>query len=135
MKNRSVKALSLLLCALLCLTLLPAEALAADPGAERLSVRLAANGDKPTITTQPKNVSAAVGDTVTFKVVATGATQYQWQYSTDGGTTWKDCGATGYDQPTFSFTMKSTFSGRKYRCVVSNSSGSVNSSAATLTVK
>ena len=89
---------------------------------------------KPTITAQPQSATAAVGATVTFQVTATGATKYQWQYSKDGGATWNNCGAAGYDQPTFSFTMAASYSGRKYRCVVSNAAGSVTSAAVTLTV-
>ena len=79
-------------------------------------------------------MTAAAGATVTFQVGATGATRYQWQYTKDGGATWKDCGAAGYDQPTFSFPMSASYSGRRYRCVVSNDWGSVTSAAVTLTL-
>lgn len=85
---------------------------------------------KPTITTQPNNVTAADGATVTLKVVATGATKYQWQYNKGGS--WKNCTSTGYDKDTFSFTMAASFNGRKYRCVVSNASGAVVSNTVVL---
>ena len=35
---------------------------------------------KPTIKTQPKDVTVSAGETATLKVVAAGATGYQWQY-------------------------------------------------------
>ncbi|MBR2832582.1 MAG: leucine-rich repeat protein, partial [Oscillospiraceae bacterium] len=66
----------------------------------------------PTITTQPKTQTVGVGGTATFKVVATGAESYQWQYSTNSGSTWKNCSATGYNTATFSFTTTSAMNGR-----------------------
>ena len=90
---------------------------------------------KPTITTQPKSVSVAAGSTVTMSVKASGTgLKYQWQYGTDGGSTWTNNTSTGYNKSSMSFTAKAAFSGRKYRCIVSNSVGSVTSAAATLTV-
>ena len=94
----------------------------------------ALSASKPTITTQPSNKTVAAGSTATFKVVATGATGYQWQWSKDG-TSWNNCSSGGYNTATFSFTMASTFNGRKYRCIVSNAAGSTTSSVATVTVK
>ena len=88
----------------------------------------------PTITTQPTSKTVAAGTSVSFKVVATGATSYQWQLSSDGGTTWKNCSSTGYNTDTFTFTAGTAQNNRRYRCVVTNSSGSVTSSAAKLTV-
>ena len=39
--------------------------------------------------TQPKNVMANVGDTATFKVVATGeGLTYQWQWRKNASSTW-----------------------------------------------
>lgn len=84
------------------------------------------------ITEDPEDVSAAVGDTVTFHVAAKGGLlTYQWQYSSNG-TTWNDS-PTGKSE-TFSFTAASNLNGRKYRCVVTNGNGSETSEAATLTV-
>ena len=104
--------------------------------AATLTVKQAAGA--PTITTQPSNKSAAVGAQATFKVVATGSSlKYQWQVSKDGGTTWKNISTTTYPSAataTLKFTVKATMNAYKYRCVVSNSKGSVNSSSARLTV-
>ena len=88
-----------------------------------------------TITTQPTSKTVTAGTSVSFKVVATGATSYQWQLSSDGGTTWKNCSSTGYNTDTFTFTAGTAQNGRQYRCQVKNGSVTVTSSAAKLTVK
>lgn len=99
------------------------------------SVRLTVSDAKPVILTNPKNVSAAVGNDVTFTVVAWGeGLTYQWQYSSNGST-WTNCKSGGYNTATFTFKAASNLNGRQYRCVVSNEFGSVNSSAGTFTVK
>ena len=70
------------------------------------------------ITVQPENVNAVPGDPVNLHVEANKAdAAYQWQFSTDGKT-WKKCTSAGCDTDTFSFLMKETLSGRRYRCVV-----------------
>lgn len=88
------------------------------------------------IITQPQDVTAPTGSTATFTVVATGTgLTYQWQYSTNGGSTWINSSAASAKTATLSTTVQSTFNGRKYRCIVKDSNGkSVNSTAATLTV-
>ena len=90
----------------------------------------------PTITSQPTNVTAAVGAAATFKVAATGATGYQWQASTDGGKTWANSGANGNQTATLNFTAAAAHNGYQFRCIVKNSGGqSTVTNAATLTVK
>lgn len=42
------------------------------------------------ITTQPVNVEANIGDTATFTVEAENVATYQWQVSTDSGATWRN---------------------------------------------
>ncbi|MBO4677777.1 MAG: leucine-rich repeat protein, partial [Oscillospiraceae bacterium] len=87
----------------------------------------------PTITTQPKAQTAAVGATATFKVVASGeGLTYQWQYKTSGSSTWKD--KSGATKASYTVTAKESYNGIQYRCKVSNAGGSVTSTAATLTV-
>lgn len=59
---------------------------------------------------------------------------YQWQQSTDSGSTWTDIP----DATSNTYTIPNAaldWNGRQYRCVVTNSVGSVTSSAATLTVQ
>ena len=87
------------------------------------------------ITSQPVDVKAKAGETVTFTVGAEGESLiYQWQYSTNGAS-WKNCTSAGYNTDSFSFKMKASVSGRKYRCVVSGGVVAVVSEAATITLK
>ena len=99
------------------------------------TLTVTATGAKPVITTQPSNKTAAIGGQVTFNVVATGGNlSYQWQVKKVGSSTWTNCTATGYNTATYKFSAQTAYSGRQYRCVVKNSTGSVNSNAAKLTV-
>ena len=89
----------------------------------------------PQITTPPAAQSVTEGSTASFTVQATGENlSYQWQQSTDGGTTWTDISGAAAASYTISNTTMVDMSGHQYRCVVSNSAGSVTSTAATLTV-
>ncbi len=90
---------------------------------------------KPSITTQPKSVTAYVNTTAKFTVKATDADSYQWQYRTSATGTWKNTTATGAKTATLSVPASTSRSGYQYRCKVTNETGTVNSSAATLTVK
>ena len=92
---------------------------------------------KPTITTQPQNVTAYVGKTAYFKVVANAATGYQWQWSKDGGATWKDStsATTGYNKSTLEVSATADRNGYKYRCKVYNVTDAVYSKTVTLKVK
>ena len=88
----------------------------------------------PEIVSQPQDAFAQNGETVTFAVEAAGdALKYQWQVSSTG-TTWKNCSGAGYNTDTFSFTMKGSFSGRMYRCIVSSGERSIISDPATVTL-
>ena len=87
----------------------------------------------PKITTQPKSAAAAVGQSATFKVVATGnMLSYQWQYRRAGATSWTNY--SGKTEATLTVKGGSNNNGCQYRCVVSNPLGKKNSAAATLTV-
>jgi len=83
----------------------------------------------PTITTQPANQTVTAGQTATFAVVAAGTAPlgYQWQKNGVNIT-----GATSASYTTPATTTAD--SGSTFRVVVSNSAGTVTSSAATLTV-
>ena len=88
----------------------------------------------PAITNHPQDVEVKENETATFTVEATGSDlSYQWQQSTDKGSSWTNIARATSDTYT---TGKTTMdmSGTQYRCVVSNSAGSVISDAATLTV-
>lgn len=88
----------------------------------------------PAITDQPDNATVTVGQTATFTVAASGSEplSYKWQESNSSGN-WADIsGATDVTYTTGATTT--SMSGYQYRCVVSNSAGSVTSEVATLTV-
>ena len=87
----------------------------------------------PVVTTQPANVSAALGKNATMKVAASGSgLKYQWQYSKNNGAAWTDW--SGKTTASITFAASSTNNGCLYRCVVKNSAGTATSSAARLTV-
>ena len=94
-----------------------------------LSVELA-----PSVTTNPTSQTVNPGDTVNFTSAATGnpTPTVQWQVSTNGGSSWSDIA--GETSTTYSFTAASTDDSYQYRAVFTNSVGSANSLAATLTV-
>ncbi|HTX15748.1 MAG TPA: immunoglobulin domain-containing protein [Candidatus Baltobacteraceae bacterium] len=85
----------------------------------------------PVITAQPANKTVLVGQTATFTVTATGspAPTYQWQ---NAATSANISGATSASYTTPATTLAE--SGSKFQVVVSNSAGSITSTAATLTV-
>jgi Tol biopolymer transport system component len=85
------------------------------------------------ITAQPTDQSVVAETSATFTVVASNATGYQWQRSTDGGTTFADvAGAASASHTTAATTLAD--SGTQYRVVVSGAGNGVTSSAVTLTV-
>jgi hypothetical protein len=92
-----------------------------------------------TITSQPQDVSAKVGDTINISVVAKSSKSnkltYQWQVSSTG-TTWSNTTVTGYNTSALSFAIPGTnYNGRQYRCLVTDGNGSwALSDAMTLTV-
>lgn len=97
------------------------------------------SGRPPTITVQPMDQSVVVPATATFSVLSTGPgaiTGYQWQVSTDGGSTWSNL-MVGGGATTTAYTTPATIAGdngKRYRCLVGNAVGTTTSSAATLTI-
>lgn len=93
----------------------------------------------PAFTTQPSNQSVVVGGTATFNVVVTGTPTptLQWQRSTNSGGSWSDLSgstSSSYTTPATTLTGGSANNNDQYRVVATNSAGTVNSNAATLTV-
>lgn len=86
------------------------------------------------IVTQPVNVSAGYGKTVTFSVEAKGTgLTYRWQYSAADETDWHSTSLSGYNTPVLTVEATAARNGNKYRCVVTNQYGnSVASNAAVL---
>ena len=89
----------------------------------------------PQITTHPVDVSVEEGKTAKFTVKATGTAplSYQWMVDVKDGKGFKKItGATGTEYIIEETAIENN--GFLYKCVVSNSAGSVDSNAATLTV-
>jgi len=83
----------------------------------------------PTISAQPANQTVAVGETATFSVAANGSAPLSYQWQKNGAN------ISGATAP--SYTTPATVSGdngAKFDVVVSNASGSITSTIATLTV-
>ena len=91
------------------------------------------------ITSQPVNATVAAGKEVSFGVEASGAvSQYIWQVSKDGGSTWNNVGSLSYPSSrtaTLTFTTKANYSGFLYRCEITFADGTIiTSNTAKLTV-
>src|SRR5271155_983667 len=86
-------------------------------------------GTAPLITNQPQNQSVVAGATATFSVIATGSSpmSYQWQ---ENGTPISAATAATYTTPPTTMSDNNSL----FQVVVSNSVGSVTSTAGTLTV-
>ena len=89
-----------------------------------------------TITSQPISVTAAVGQTVQFSVVATGdAASYKWEFSKDGGNTWQSTSLSGYNTDTLTVEVLANRNGYVYRCTITDVPGNKTvSEPATLTI-
>ena len=91
----------------------------------------------PSITAQPTGQTVTEGSTAKFSVTASadnGELTYQWQQSTDSGSSWANIESATSAKYTTEATTTS-MSGYQYRCVVKSASGvGVISQAATLTV-
>ena len=85
------------------------------------------------ITKQPVSTVVKIGEKATFTVAASGTgLKYQWQWSADGGKTWKNTSTTA---ASYTVTAIAAYNGYMYRCVVTDSSGkSVISDESTLYV-
>lgn len=117
-----------------------ATATSSSPWHLAVSLVIAGSTTGPTINTQPSNASVTAPATATFTVAATasaGSLSYQWQEDDGGG--WANVSDGGaYSGATLAtLTIDPTsigMTGYQYRCNVSDSNGTTNSNAATLTV-
>lgn len=87
----------------------------------------------PTITTQPANQIEQIPDTATFSVASSDASSYQWEVSTNGGSTWTPIGGANATSFTTGATDAS-MDGNLYRCILTNACGNTTSNSASLTV-
>ena len=83
---------------------------------------------------------AIVGNTATFNAnidASPAPTGYQWQVSTNGSTSWTNlrdgAGITGATAARLQIPVTAAMNGNRYRCVVTNTIGSVNTQPVTLT--
>lgn len=108
--------------------LLAGAALLAACGGSSGSTSSSDTSTAPTITSQPASVSVAVGSTATFSVTATGSATLAYQ--------WRKAGSaiSGATSASYSLPTVAASDAGSYDVVVSNTAGSVTSSAATLTV-
>ena len=128
MKMSKIRIVAMLLCVLMCMSIMPTEALAYTEPAAAVS-----NGGVK-ITSQPQDKSVAVSNSnkATFKVEASGKNlKYQWFCKKGSGSWEKIAGAT---KAKLTVTVKENMDGWKYRCRVSSGSTKVYSKAAELNV-
>ncbi|RXK61634.1 T9SS type A sorting domain-containing protein [Lacibacter luteus] len=97
----------------------------------------------PSITTQPVDREKTYGDTARFAFVAEGTTvSYQWQINTGSGFSDITASAnnpgdiyTGYNTAQLDIaSLTVSMSGYQYRCIVTNSCGTITSNTVSLTV-
>src|SRR5205807_5853847 len=104
-------------------------------GTATLNLTINAVVSAPVVTQQPQNQSVTAGQTAAFSVTATGTAplSYQWQSKPSGAPSFSNISsATGSSYTTPATSLSD--SGAQFQCVVSNSAGTVTSSAAALTV-
>ena len=104
-------------------------------GSDSRELSITINPATLSITTQPSSQSVTEGNPAAFSVTATGSgtLNYQWQQSTNNGSTWTDI--SGATSATYTIENTTTgMNGYQYRCAVTGNGSSVTSNAATLTV-
>ena len=79
----------------------------------------------PSITTQPVDTEGALGDRITFSVVAVHVKSYQWQYQTRDTAPWNNSSAGSAVTANFSVTLADTNVGNNYRCMITGMDDSV----------
>jgi subtilisin-like proprotein convertase family protein len=97
---------------------------------------------RPKVTTQPVATTVCANSSATFTIAGTGTgIAYQWQESTNGGTTWTSLSNvtpySGVTTPTLTINpAAAAMNNYQYRCVVSGiCSPAANSNAAVLSIK
>ena len=89
------------------------------------------------ILTQPEDVTAVLGTTVSMSVEAEGEElSYQWQWIAPDGDAWDETGVSGNTTDTITMEVTDARNGNRYRCVVTDRHGNtVVSEPATLRVQ
>lgn len=86
----------------------------------------------------PAPVCAGTG-TIPLSITASGASSYQWQVSTDGGSSWSNLSNSGFYNNVDAASMTisnppASFNNYRYRCEITGSCGAATSFSVTLTV-
>ena len=102
--------------------------LARGGGGELFRVQYTAASTAPSISTHPSSTSVTSGQSVTFRVTASGTPPLQYQWQRNGAN------IAGATSSTYTFTAATADNGAMYRVLVSNAAGSALSNSATLTV-
>ena len=87
----------------------------------------------PEILAHPSSLTEAVGSTAIFRVEASDAVSYQWQYQKPDETVWQDVTEGGNAATLTQANVEEGDNGCLFRCRVANEGGSVFSDAARLT--
>ena len=90
-------------------------------------------GSGPSISLQPQTQAVCIGSSTSFGVTATGVLGYQWQVSTNGGTSFSNVAANGTSA---SYTVNAVTAGmhnNRYRVQLTGQCNTTTSAAATLT--
>lgn len=82
-------------------------------------------GEGMAIITQPTDIKADAGDTVTFTVGATGVASYRWQVGGTDGSNWTDLTWEGANTASMTRTMNETNITYVYRCKLTGLDGTV----------
>lgn len=92
----------------------------------------------PSISTQPINAAVCESSVTNFSVIAADATTYQWQISTNNGSSFSDIAASSIysnvTTPTLTISNSTGLNSNQYRCVITGESSTVNSTAAILLI-
>lgn len=90
------------------------------------------------ITKQPVNASVNCGSNAKFSVTAECSNydiNYQWQFSSDNGVTWKNSGVTGNKTNTITVPVTYDLNGRIFRCIVTAGEKELITDSVKLTAK
>ena len=97
-----------------------------DYGFSRVTETVKMMDESALILSQPKNWTGSLSGTVFFQMdVLDSVTSCQWQSSTNGGSTWTNCGS---NAPFYSTTATEKRCGYLYRCIVTDAEGRTQTS-------
>lgn len=92
-------------------------------------------GTGPTVTTQPSSQAVCVGSNATFAAAFTGAVNYQWQVSVDGGANYGNVSTDGNNTSYTANSVTTASNNYRYRVIANGQCGITTSGFATLTVQ